>query len=124
MRNHFHALAHSGAPGALSDYFHWVDGLYSRDLRTRTRTAGYGHVFQSRFWSDAIQDTCHFLNVLRYIERNPLAARLVMRAEDWRWSSLSLRSRGAGQLLDPLPIELPDNWIDLVNAEPDPFEVF
>jgi putative transposase len=124
MPNHFHALARSEAPGALSTYFHWVEGCYSRDVRTRTRTAGYGHVFQSRFWSDGIQDTCHFLNVLRYIEANPVEARLVSRAEDWRWSSLSMRSREARQLLDPLPFTLPENWSALVNDEPDPFVVF
>src|SRR5262249_10234046 len=35
-----------------------------------------------------IQEDEHLLTVLRYIERNPLRAGLVERAEAWRWSSL------------------------------------
>ena len=30
----------------------------------------------------------HFLAVARYVERNALRANLVVRAEEWRWSSL------------------------------------
>jgi len=30
----------------------------------------------------------------RYVERNPVRARLVRRAEDWRWSSAGLHVRG------------------------------
>ena len=36
----------------------------------------------------------HLLAVLRYIERNPLRAGLVERAEDWRWGSLYWRTQG------------------------------
>ena len=32
-------------------------------------------------------DEAHFVNALRYVALNPTRARLVTRAEDWRWSS-------------------------------------
>ncbi|WP_165073379.1 hypothetical protein [Paludisphaera rhizosphaerae] len=47
-----------------------------------------GHVWQGRFKAFPIQDDEHLVTVVRYVERNPLRAGLVDRAEDWRWSSL------------------------------------
>jgi putative transposase len=56
------------------------------------------------------------LTVLRYVERNCLRAKLVRKAQDWRWSSLCLRHPQAGQtFLAPSPVRLPTNWISLVN---------
>jgi putative transposase len=40
----------------------------------------------------------HLVTVLRYVERNPLRAELVVRAEQWRWSSLAVWLRGDGLL--------------------------
>ena len=48
-----------------------------------------GHVWQGRFKAFPIQQDEHLLTVIRYVERNPLRANLVIRAEDWRWSSLA-----------------------------------
>jgi len=56
--------------------------------------------------------------VLRYVERNPLRANLVERAQDWRWSSLGRYTQGddkARQLLAPWPILRPRNWASRVN---------
>ena len=117
MPNHFHALVQPEAEGALSAYLQWVQCCYACDLRARTGTSGNGHVFQQRFWSHEIYDELHFLNVLRYIETNPLAGKLVERSEDWQWSSLSLRST-QDSLVDPLPLVIPTNWCELVNRGP------
>jgi putative transposase len=65
-----------------------------------------------------IQQDAHLLTVLRYVERNPLRAGAVSRAEDWRWSSLHVRLHGPKemrQLLSDWPIERPRNWTALVN---------
>jgi putative transposase len=124
MPNHFHALVQPVEGGALSAYLRWVLGCYSRDLRSTTGTTGAGHVFQQRFWSQGVRDDRHFLCVLRYIEANPVKARLVPNAEDWPWSSLSLRmsdDASREDLLDPLPVALPPEWTRLVN-EPQPVE--
>ena len=76
---------------------------------------GAGHVFKRPFWSDGIDDSQHFLTVLRYIEANPVQAKLVSKAEDWPWSSLALRKTIG--ILDPLPVTLPETWNELV-AQP------
>jgi hypothetical protein len=60
------------------------------------------------------------LSILRYVERNPLSARLVEKAELWRWGSLWSRARGGGAaikgLLSPWPVSRPANWTARVNA--------
>jgi putative transposase len=122
MPNHFHAVVRADQDRALSAYFHWVQGCYSRMLRIKTHTSGDGHVFQQRFWTGAIQDDWHFLNVLKYVERNPVAAELVPRAEQWPWSSLVMREKDAPFLIDPPPVRLPADWIGYVNADPCPEE--
>ena len=45
-----------------------------------------GHLWQGRFSSVAMDDL-HVSAALRYAAVNPVRARLVTRAEDWRWSS-------------------------------------
>jgi putative transposase len=65
-----------------------------------------------------IQDDGHLLTVLRYVERNPLRANLVERAEEWRWGSCFVRQhRGhaLAPLLSPWPIDRPRGWLELVN---------
>src|SRR5262245_57380299 len=56
----------------------------------------------------------HLLTVLGYIERNPVRAELVERAQDWRWSSAAA-ARVGGPALDPGPVALPRNWQEYVN---------
>ena len=45
-----------------------------------------GHLWQNRFYSCAL-DEAHYWAACRYVERNPVHARMVKRAEDYRWSS-------------------------------------
>jgi putative transposase len=55
---------------------------------------------------------------LRYVERNALAAKLVQRAEEWRWCSLWRRINDPDcNWLSPWPVPVPLNWLDLVNTE-------
>ena len=59
------------------------------------------------------------LKVCRYVERNPLTAGLVERAEDWRWSSLWVREHGTDEqkaLLHDWPTPRPGDWLARVNA--------
>ncbi|MFL6843261.1 MAG: transposase [Allosphingosinicella sp.] len=57
------------------------------------RTDGSGHFWQGRFGCVAM-DEAHLAAAVRYILLNPVRARLVGRAADWRWSSLHACLRG------------------------------
>ena len=88
--------------------------------------AGHGHVYQGRFKSFPVQRDGHSLTVCRYVERNPLRAGLVRRAEKWRWSSLWRRERGTDEqrrILCDWPVERPRNWLQLVNESQDDAEL-
>ena len=45
-----------------------------------------GHFWQGRFGA-VVMDEAHLAAALRYVSLNPVRARLVERARDWRWSS-------------------------------------
>lgn len=47
----------------------------------------YGHVFQNRFKSEAVDDDKYLLGALRYIHNNPVKARMVNNILDYKWSS-------------------------------------
>jgi putative transposase len=82
-------------------------------------TAGEGHLYQSRFKSFPIADDDHFLVVCRYVERNPLRANLVQRAEDWCYGSLwrwAQTVEPLSKLLSPWPIPRTPNWIERVTS--------
>lgn len=57
---------------------------YTGFVNARRRSTG--HLWQGRFGSVAM-DEAHFVTALRYIALNPVRARLVAKAYDWRWSS-------------------------------------
>ena len=58
----------------------YAGAVHARDKRT-------GHFWQGRFGCVAM-DEAHLGAALRYVVLNPVRARLVERARDWRWSSL------------------------------------
>lgn len=67
-------------------------------------------------------DEEHFAAALRYVSLNPVRARLVDRAQDWRWSSTRahLRRRDDGiTALAPVRDRFPD-FADLLASEPEP----
>ena len=85
MPNHFHLELWPRADGELSRWMHWLMTTHVRRYLRHYRSSG--HVWQGRFKAFPTQEDEHLLTVLRYIERNPLRAGLVERAEAWRWSS-------------------------------------
>ena len=79
--------------------------LVSHTQRYHRHYRSGGHVWQGRFKSPVIQNDEHVLAVLRYIEANPLRAKLVRRAEDYPWSSYRVHGLGvADELVDSLII--------------------
>ena len=101
--------------GELSRWMHWLMTTHVRRYQGRHRSSG--HVWQGRFKAFPIQEDEHLLAVLRYIERNPLRAKFVDRAEDWPWSSLPWLSRleHAPVKLDPGTAPRGPRWVDGVN---------
>lgn len=121
MPNHFHFVLRPYADGDLGRWMHWL--LTTQTQRHRSRYETTGRIWQGRFKAPPIQIDHHLLVVMRYVERNPLRARLVDRAEHWPWSSLRGRMLGSDGLTSSAPVPLADNWCELVNEAPHDGEV-
>ncbi len=117
MPNHFHLVLWPKSDGDLSTFMQWL--LTAHVRRYHSVHGSSGHVWQGRFKAFPIQQDDHLMTVLRYVERNPLRARLARRAEAWRWSSLHARcERGARPaFLCDGPLSLPADWTDVVNEQ-------
>jgi putative transposase len=69
-----------------------MKALAGRMTRYRNKVEGRtGTLWESRYKSSVVQSDTYLLACSRYIELNPVRARMVARAEDYRWSSFTLR---------------------------------
>ena len=118
MPNHFHLVLWPRKDGDLSRWMQWLMTLHVRRYHGHYRTSG--HVWQGRFKAFPIEQDGHLLTVLRYVERNPVRAGLVRRAQEWVWSSARAWGRqAAAGLVHDWPVERPRDWLAWVNrAEP------
>jgi putative transposase len=118
MPNHFHLVAEPLHDGDLSRFMKLLLGTHSKRWHAFRQSTGIGAVYQGRFKAFPIQADTHFYSVCRYVERNALRARLVDRAEDWPWSSLSQRCHGQGGIpLTRWPVPEPFDWVERVNTD-------
>jgi putative transposase len=119
MPNHWHFVLWPEGDRDLSNFCRWLTHTHSMRWHAHYHTSGTGHIYQGRYKSFAVASDEHFYTVCRYVERNPLRANLVPRAEDWRWSSLWRRlhgDEGPGRFLAAWPLPLPEDWVKQVNA--------
>src|SRR3989338_4203231 len=102
MSNHFHLLVEIEAGVQLPKFMQSLLQGYGRWYAKRR---GYvGHVWQGRYKSPLVDRESYFLEAGRYIERNPLRAKIVKNIEDSPWSSYSAYAYGKP---DPLLDEDP-----------------
>jgi putative transposase len=121
MSNHWHFVVwpKRGQDGLVSDFFRRLTLTHSQRWHAHHGTAGMGHVYQGRFKSFPIATDEHLLAVMRYVERNPLRAGLVERAEAWRFGSLYRRTSGTPEeraILSDSPVPLGRSWSAQVNT--------
>ncbi|HUL71797.1 MAG TPA: transposase [Vicinamibacterales bacterium] len=124
MPNHFHLVLWPDRDGQLVEFMQWFQMVHARRWHRYRVVDGTGALYQGRYKAFPIQEDGHFVTVCRYVERNPLRARLVARAEDWPWSSLGQRCRNCeGPRLEPWPIPQPPAWLELVNGGEAPVDL-
>ncbi len=118
MPNHWHFCLCPKNDGDMTRFIQWLTLTHTQRWHASYRSMGTGHLYQGRYKSFLIQKDNYFLQLCRYIESNTLRAKLVQRAEDWKWSSLWRREYGDNkqkELLSPWPIELPYDYWKQVN---------
>ncbi len=91
MNNHVHLLLRENTDKISrimsrigTSYAWWYNRKYGRS----------GHVFQGRYGSECVEDDAYLLTVIRYIHNNPVKAKMVITAENYRWSSIQAYYEG------------------------------
>jgi putative transposase len=107
MPNHFHLCLWPHGDGNLGKFMQWL--MTTHVSHFRKSKPGVGHVWQGRFKAFATQTGEHLSRVLRYIERNPVRAKLCDAAENWPWSSAFTPTK---LQISEWPIPRPANWIE------------
>lgn len=85
MPNHVHLILVPGDADGLRRALSAVHRRYAGHVHARMKRTG--HFWQGRFGCVAM-DEAHLGGALRYVALNPVRAKLVEQASDWRWSSV------------------------------------
>ena len=99
MPNHVHLILVPPDPDGLRGALAEAHRRYSRRVNAAHDWTGY--LWQGRFASYPMDDA-HLLAAIRCVELNPVKAKLVAHAEDWRWSSAAAHVTGKADGLTDL----------------------
>jgi len=85
MGNHIHILAVPKRETSLARGIGGTNLFYTQYINRKYKRSG--RLWQNRFFSTIVEEEPYLWAVVRYIERNPVRAKLVKKAEDYSWSS-------------------------------------
>jgi len=85
MDNHVHLLLYSEQPGAVTRVMRAIGQTYVQAFNQRHGRSGT--LWQGRYKSSLVDSEAYALQVMRYIELNPVRAAMVEAPEAHRWSS-------------------------------------
>jgi len=93
LTNHVHLVVETPG-GNLSKMMQPFQTSYTVYFNKRHRRSG--HVFEQRYKALLVDKDNYLLEVSRYVHLNPVAAKIVKRPQDYRWSSYGGYLRGKG----------------------------
>jgi putative transposase len=85
MTNHFHLLLEPTKAQNLGRCLHGTTFRYAQHYNLKY--ARSGRLWQNRYFSCPVDKEQYLWTVVRYIEKNPVRAKIIKKAEDWKWSS-------------------------------------
>ena len=105
MTNHVHLLVTPSERETVSRLMQAVNRQYVPYINYTYGTTG--SIWEGRFKASLVDDERYLLACMRYIELNPIRAKMVYRPEDYYWSSYAGNAlRGMNELLTPHSIYL------------------
>lgn len=117
MPNHWHLVLYPRSDGDLGTFMHRLTNAHTRQVHSITKTIGYGPLYQGRYKSFLVDTDEYFLTLLKYVERNPVRAKLVQACEEWQWGSAQLRANAKTHTLHESPVPLPEHYIKWINTQ-------
>lgn len=114
MPNHVHLVVVPSKVGGLARLMQHPHRRYA--WRVNKRMSWQGHLWQSRFYSCPMDEE-HLFAAVRYVEMNPVRAKLCEDPREWRWSSVHAHLSGQDDdLVDVTPmLERIQDWKDYLN---------
>jgi putative transposase len=101
LPEHFHIMIRPTGASNFSAIMHSLKPNFTKDYKTMLGITGKMRFWQKGFWDHVIRDEEDFRRHLDYIHYNPVKHGLVLRPEDWPYSSYSIwKARGV----------YPDKW--------------
>lgn len=91
MSNHVHLVIETGSD-PLSRAMAGLQSSYTQYFNRRHRRAG--HLFQGRYKAFLVEKDRYALALLRYVHENPVKAGIVLKAQEYEWSSDRAYRRG------------------------------
>lgn len=84
MNNHVHFVCVPMKDDSLARTFNTLHMRYSQYFNKKKKVTG--HLWQGRFYSSSL-DERHLYAAIRYVEKNPVRAKIVKEPHEYRWSS-------------------------------------
>ena len=100
MGNHVHLLLSARVASGCGRLMKGIAQLYAQYINKTYGRSGY--LWESRYKSCLVQLEDYLLACYRYIELNPVRARLVRRPDEYPWSSYAANAKG-----EPSPLITP-----------------
>jgi len=107
MPNHIHLIVEPLNPEKLSKFMQGLQRSYTAYFNEKYEKVG--HLWQGRFKAKIISKDEYLINVITYVEYNPVKANIVKHPQDYIFSSYRERSshqKTKRKLIDPLLIPL------------------
>ena len=104
MTNHVHILAVPKQEESLARGIGGTNLVYTQYVNCKYKRSG--RLWQNRFYSTIIEKEPYLWAVSRYIELNSVRAKLVKKAEDYKWSSAKAHLLGLSDAI------LSKSWLD------------
>jgi len=92
MPNHVHLLCTPCVGQTLPRIMHSLKSFTSNEANKMLNRSG--RFWQKEYFDRYIRNARHFAKVVKYIENNPVRARLCEKPEDWPFSSAWFRAKG------------------------------
>lgn len=112
MPNHVHLLLKAKLALDLPKFMKAILQVYAAKFRRKYKSVGF--VFQNRYKSRLVDNDVYLLECARYIERNPVRAKIVEDVSEYPWSSYHYYAKGAADKIITLPNPL---YLDMADTD-------
>ena len=100
-QNHVHLIIQPGEKESLSRIMQWILSVFAKYYNFIMGING--HVWYDRFKSKIIKGVKQMIDTFKYINENPVKAKLVNDASEFKYSGIGFVHRGIYRIINQLP---------------------